>query len=261
MIYRFFAAILLLAVSFLAPANAETDNMRWLVQAQADSAARNLANDGVRFGYTVKFISHGTQVKSKTKDANEFVLRFDPSMEKDQQWAILTPNSAENAKNYEAAQKKVTELREQHSDGMADQSLIFGKEVEDVENVTSKDSKLYFLRNEADMAIYGSPILTVNNQTGTGQRMAKKILKVMATEFSVNTSTNLIQFVRIYAKKGFKPLPIAKINKMNVLMEYAPVWEGGPLVKVNMQQDIAGSALFQKFVQRSEEIYSDFERK
>jgi len=48
---------------------------------------------------------------------------------------------------------------------------------------------------------------------------------------------------------------------MNVLMEYAPVWEDGPLVKVNMQQDIAGSALFQKFVQRSEEIYSDFERK
>jgi len=244
---RAFAAVILLFLCVAAPANAETNDRLLLEQARADIEARNLAHDGTRFGYTIQNTSHGDEV-------SVFSIQFDPSLDHGQQWAVVSPSAAEDSALYEQAVQRVTWGNNLGPEVMADQALIVRKIfAEGIDHFN-------FLHEENERAIYQFKIEDLAFFSEGNEQVAK-MSKFLTGELSINTTTSRLQSIRIYARKPFKPVVVAKVKTVDIQIEFAPAWDDGPLVQVGTQQHIAGSALFRKFTEKSGQVFSNFKRK
>lgn len=241
-----FIGVLLFISNF---AIAQPDPDLVLQQAKDDIATRNLALNGDRFAYSLQLVSTGDEEFNVS-------LRFDPSLKVDQQWQILSPTKQQNPEIYAETLRQIEQSYQNDPTAKDDHELL-------VENFAKDENSTYqFLRKEGDLIVYGfdpSQSMSVSDQDGSDAGMGK-IGKYLNAELTINAAKGRLASIRIFANKPFKPVVVAKIKKMDILIEFAPAWDGGPLVQVKESVVVSGSAMFQKFSQSVTETYSDFVR-
>jgi hypothetical protein len=225
---------------------AQSDPDLLLQRVSDDIAARSMAADGVRFSYNMNTSVIGSKEYTVS-------LAYQPLDDRATQWQIVSPSLAENEEVYTQAKKKIDHDIEAKPDAKDDQALI-------LKEVPGKNAEeLVFISEEDGIAKYAINLTNgfVNFDGGDDKGMSK-MLKHIKGEIAIDVASEQLLWVRMFAEKPFKPMAVAKIKNFNVKLHFAPAWGGGPIVQVRSESFVSGSALFQKFNEKSDIVFSNF---
>ncbi|MBL4616774.1 MAG: hypothetical protein JKY46_03685 [Robiginitomaculum sp.] len=244
-----FLAIFAIAFLFSTPLISATDKDQLLQRVSDDIAARSLAADGVRFSYNMDISVTGREEYTVS-------LAYQPLGDRAEQWQIVSPSLAENEEVYTEAKKQIDNDVEHKPDAKDDRALIFD------EMPGEANDKPIFIAEEGGIAIYAIELTEefMNSDGGDDDGMGK-ILKHLKGEIAINVATEQLLWLRMFAEKPFKPMAVAKIKKFDIKLHFAPAWDGGPVVQVRSESFVSGSALFQKFNEKSDIVFSNFVQK
>ncbi|VAV97587.1 hypothetical protein MNBD_ALPHA06-2246 [hydrothermal vent metagenome] len=245
-------------VLFGSPAFAQIDADALLQRVQTDTAQRAEAAKDMRFSYN-RTIKSNMLTKGADKPPVDVVMQFDPDVERDQQWTIVSPTETEDPDAYAKVVKQIADGIKNNPDGKPDQDLILKKFA--FAGGTSTEATPTLLREENGIAIFKLDLETFANSSDGNAGGIKKMLKNLSGEFSVDIASSRLTNIHIFAQKPFKPVAVAKIKKFDMQIYFAPAWQNGPIFQVQQQMNISGSALFQKFTQEMDTVYSNFEKR
>lgn len=225
---------------------AQSDPDLLLQRVSDDIAARSMAADGVRFSYNMNTSVIGSKEYTVS-------LAYQPLDDRATQWQIVSPSLAENEEVYTQAKKKIDHDIEAKPDAKDDQALI-------LKEVPGKNAEeLVFISEEDGIAKYAINLTEgfVSFDGGDDKGMSK-MLKHIKGEIAIDVASEQLLWVRMFAEKPFKPMAVAKIKNFNVKLHFAPAWDDGPIVQVRSESSVSGSALFQKFNEKSDITFSNF---
>lgn len=115
-----------------------------------------------------------------------------------------------------------------------------------------------FLREEADAYVYAMDLSEGLGISGGGR--SAEIAEHLNGELFIAKDDPRFLRMRIYADAPFKPMPVAKVDSMNVNIVFAPLDGGsGPLAVHTESSEVTGSAMFKDFSETSVATYSDFQ--
>jgi hypothetical protein len=225
-----------------------------------DAKTRAVSTKDQRFAFT-------TRVETGDEENPIVEFAFDPQQPEEQQFRLIHPTAQENAKArekiIEQRQKALNKRRKAGETAAPDRDLIVDLSSGFLENQTAR-----FLRETPTEYIFSHQPAEVGMNFGGGdkkddkdkKRSAKQskeknqsgnFAKHMSGEIAISKADQRFVWIRIYATKSFKPVPVAKIKTFEMLMQLAPAWPGGPLVKTRQEVSVVGKALFKKFEQHS----------
>jgi hypothetical protein len=225
-----------------------------------DAKARAVSTKDQRFAFT-------TRVETGDEDNPLVEFTFDPQKLQEQQFRLIHPTAQENAKArekiIEQRQKTQKKQRKAGETAAPDRDLIVDLSSGFLENQTAR-----FLRETPTEYIFSHQPAEVGMNFGGNDKGKKKdnkkassdqgkknkknnFAKHMSGEIAVSKADQQFVWIKIFSTKAFKPVPVAKIKTFEMLMQLAPAWPGGPLVKTRQEVSVAGKALFKKFEQHS----------
>ncbi len=265
----FLSALLYSFVTLFALPSAAQDNFdsdALLQAAKDDLQARLAAHDNdTRFALRERIDLSGDDHLSI-----EYV--FDPAKPVGEQWNLLHPSEAEDAearkeiiKDHLKQQKRAA--KKGGDQGFEpDQDAVVRKLSETVGDAPQ------FVRVDGDAAIYsfqpkGDGLFGSHDKEGDKGKKRKKSAKATKStdylrgEFAISKVGKHFAWIHIYTIKSFKPVAVAKVKTFDLTTQFAPAWDGGPLVITRQEVKAAGSAMFKKFNQHSLSVKSDFQKR
>ncbi|MFC2951358.1 hypothetical protein ACFOOP_05430 [Marinicaulis aureus] len=218
------------AALFFSPANAETApaSASTALLAQAAQKARDFAD--YRYAYTVE---HLTRTGEKEV---AITLRFDPRLEGDARWQVLSP--AEDALDKPQA-KALKQLRKGE---MEDSPILYDsldEMIDDVELASENETEAVYVAQLDD------------------DDAPKDALEVFIT---LNKPDAYISSIELKSKKPFKPAPVAKVMKLVQTQRFAAPEGNGPALIVSSEAHIEGEAMFKSFSTDTRQIFSEIEQ-
>jgi len=237
-------------ILFSNSASAQSDIRALLERVNADIAARYQASLDVRFSYNMDILVSGSK-------ASEVALAYEPSFSRAEQWKIISPTLKENEDVFNQAKKRIDRDAEKSPDAKDDRDLVLEK------LPLTDEAAVVFISEENGISRFGIEVAELflssdEDEDGLGM---ENLSKYLSAEMAINTNSDQLLWLRMYSKKPFKPVAVAKIKEFDIYLRFAPAWEGGPIVQIGTKSDISGSALFRKFSEKSEIVYSNFKRK
>lgn len=214
----------------LSPASAETapEGTSLTLLTQAAQKAEDFAQ--YRYAYTVE---HWTR---NGENETTLTLRFDPRLDGDARWQVLSP--AEEALN-KPQQKALKQLRKGE---MEDSPILYDSlddMIGDAELVSeSKTEAVYVAQLDDDDA-------------------PKDALEVFIT---LNKPGAYISSIELKSKKPFKPAPVAKVKKLVQTQRFAAPEGDGPALIVTSEAHIEGEAMFKSFSTDTRQTFSEIEQ-
>ncbi|MBL1431286.1 hypothetical protein JYT75_00640 [Oceanicaulis sp. AH-315-P02] len=244
-----FLAIVIAIVIFPFSVTAQSDPDTLLQRVSDDIVARSVAADGVRFSYNMDTSVAGSKEYTVS-------LAYQPLADRATQWQVISPSFAENEEVYAQAKKQIDKDVEHKPDAKDDQALI----LREVPGNNAKE--LIFISEEDGIAKYAIQLTEgFMNPDGGDDKGMSKMLKYLKGEIAIDVASEQLLWFRIFAEKPFKPMAVAKIKKFDIKLHFAPAWHEGPIVQVRSESIVSGSALFQKFNEKSEITFSNFVQK
>lgn len=201
-----------------------------------DAETRLEGYEDARFAFT-RTIETGT---------DRTVLAYDPAAETP--WTLV--EGGENAEKTLASHNETA--------AKADEPPDAGAILDDPRKSFARNGEPVFLREEAGAYVYAMP---VNSMTLSGAGRSADVAKHLNGEIFIAKNDPRFLKLRIFAKGPFKPVPVAKVEAMNVTIVFAPVDGGeGPLAVHGQSVNVSGSAMFRDFTEKSVTTNSGFER-
>lgn len=174
----------------------------------------------VRFAFTRITYKDGRKAEIK---------QFDPTRPRVDMWRISLPSQAQNPNAYKKVKRHYSE-----TEGTSDTALI-------VPNLRKRlGLGANFLRKDQNVDVYGFKVADTYILEGGG--MKQDIHENILGEIAINQYTNVIEWIRYYAPKPFRPVSFVKLRKYQITQYVKPAWEGGPLVRVYETSKVEGSA-------------------
>ncbi|PHS28195.1 MAG: hypothetical protein COA85_04010 [Robiginitomaculum sp.] len=202
-----------------------------LEAALVEAEVRNAKNADAVFYFRRKIVRFGEIFLEKS---------FNPDASQVQRWAILYPDFEKDPKGYakQARRQQRKNLKHSKDDYDANKDLYLpplrqrlGK---GVTLVSENDDEL----------VYGFEIGDSYYVSGEGK--GANIAKYMNGKIAVGKKDGMIHWLHYVAQRPFHPIPIAKVKQFDIYQKYAPAWYGGPLVKVEEHNKVAGKAIIRK---------------
>lgn len=207
-----------------------------LKAAVADVKAREAASADARIAFTRTL---------ERKDAAPIVLHYTPDAASGDGWTLVSPpedtldaEGAKFVKSFRGDDLPDKEIRIQHAD--------------DLESAGFK-----LARETPDEWIYAGPAAVLADDADGEDA---HFMENLTAEVSVSKADARLTAMHMFATAPFKPAAFAKIRTIDIRLEFAEAWPGGPLVNAVSTQHIAGSAMFTKFDEESRVENSDFTR-
>jgi hypothetical protein len=228
------------------PGFAQTDYAALLKRAESNVLAQAANAKGQRFSYSMKISAAGDEPYNVD-------LQYDPTSVPGQQWTIISPTAEQNSEVYAEARKQLDKDFADNPDAKDDLDILVG------EWPWKRSVTPYFLREENGTAIYSFDVTSEFMEEEEGGEGS--IAKYLSGELGIDTVSEQLVWMNLFAKKPFKPVVVAKIKKFDIRLQFAPAWQGGPLAQVSEVVDVSGSAMFQKFSEHIETVFSNIEKK
>jgi len=288
--YLFVIVGISLLASPLSGAN-ETEAKIALQAAVADVKSRFENNPDIRFAFKgVSRESAGTKDKNSKVDEedsrSDLVFVYDPALPKGQQYQLLHPTEVENADDRKQA-LLVRETEQAAHDKVSnnkgdDQRLVFNMVDRDT-TLDVIDTAKYLKETDTDWIFSITPSVNDlgleglndidllgsdadNNMSDMERKMMKKIksrlpkfIKSVKGELMVDKTHKRISGTRIYFTKNLKIITGVKLQKMEIITNYAPIWSGGPLVEQRSTAKTQIKLFLIKIGTTDTTVYSDFE--
>ncbi len=139
----------------------------------------------------------------------------------------------------------------------ADEPPDAGAIIDDPRKSFAENGEPAYLREEGEAYVYALPMESLDMSDG-GQLAS--VARHLSAELFVAKDDPRFLRLRIYAKEAFKPVPVAKVETMDVNITFAPIDGGeGPLAVRTESSGVSGSAMFKDFSEESVTTYSDFQ--
>ena len=245
MTFRKFHLVLPLVFAFFIiahPVSGQVDPKGLLERVRSDIEARHKASVGIRFSHEMRLAVSGSE-------NYQVSLFFDPDLPRLEQWKVLAPAETEDRELFNQAKKRIDQNVQNNPDAQDDRELILASFP-----LKSEQEASYIGTGSDGLAIYSFDItedfMSSDGVDGSGDM--KKLSRFLSGELAIDTRTEQLSWLRIYSKKPFKPVPVAKIKKFDIRLLFAPAWQGGPIIQQKSISDVSGSALFKKFSERSD---------
>ncbi|MEM8988507.1 MAG: hypothetical protein AAGC95_17480 [Pseudomonadota bacterium] len=185
--------------------------------------------EGDRFAFTLSL---------ETGDG-AYVATFDPRLPENARWSLMSPPlealSADEKKAYDALVQ----------DNTADEDLVYAN----LRHVIGDDVAV--VSETGAEVVYG---FTVIEEEKDDVRIASPHIRGEATLLREGA---YISKVRYFAPKPFKPNAAAKVERLDIIQTYAPLFPDGPVVNIETVSEVSGKALFRSFEERSSTVYSN----
>lgn len=210
-------------------------------------AAQERAEPGQRWAFT----------RTITRGAEPLVARFDPSAPEDARWTLVAPE-AEEALSKE--QRAI--FRDLQKNDAPDNEVVLGADGEPFVAEEAFGTDIRLVREDASEAVFGfTPTDGVSMAGGEGEeREERDVSAFLSGEVVVAKDEPAFRTMHIFAPSSFKPHPIARVTKLDVVITFGETEPGGPMALVSMDNEVAGRALFQAFEQSFQVVNSDFVR-
>jgi len=188
-----------------------------------------LANQ-IRWAYTSTF----------QNDYADLEFRFEPNGE-DGAFTLLAPDAL--SERGEDVYARLRDDEDPDSDLTHEQvRIVIGDQ--DVQIVDQTDSYVVY-------AVRPNPWDDIDeNQAG--------FFEHMMAELTVSRGTEQITQLRLYNHEPFRAQVVARVNRFEQVMEFAPEPITGLPLMISLRQEVEGSALFQRFHQVRQETYRDY---
>ncbi len=202
-----------------------------LEAALVEAEVRNAKNADVVFYFRRKIVRFGEIFLEKS---------FNPGAPQEQRWAILYPDYKKDPKGYakQARRQQRKNLKHSSEDYDANKDLYLPP----LRQRLSKGVTL--VSEDDDELVYGFEIADSYYVSGEGK--GADIAKYMTGKIAVGKKDGMIHWLHYVAERPFHPIPIAKVKQFDIYQKYAPAWYGGPLVKVEEHNKVAGTAIIRK---------------
>jgi hypothetical protein len=232
-----FAALALLG----APAYAQADAA--LVEA-AIAAMESRAEPGQRWSF----------LRTVTVGEESFTATFDPSRPADEVWSLASPAS-EDALSRELRGA----YRGMRDETDADLELVFGGDPEEEVELRDQIEGLALLSEDAIRAVFSFAPGGALLGPGDGGE-APGWVRHLSGELTVAKAAPVIETLRVFAPESFKPVPVARIDEMELVTRFAEIEPGGPVATVSIHIRAVGNALFRAVDQSMLMEHSGFTR-
>jgi len=193
-----------------------------------------------------------------TRDDVALSIRFDPSLPEGERWMLLAPVEDALTKEQRAIFRDVVE------DQAPDVEVVVGADGEGFDLTGSFGVDVALLREDAREAVFRfSPRNGVSLSGGGDDGEDEQNVDVaehLTGEIIVTKDGPTLQTIHVYATESFKPHPVARVSRLDVIMTFAEIEPGGPLALVSTTNEVAGRALFQPFEESFQIVNSDFAR-
>jgi hypothetical protein len=203
-----------------------------LEAAIVEAEVRNAKNADAVFYFRRKIVRFGEIFLEKS---------FNPDASQEQRWAILYPDYEKDPKGYAKQARRQQRKNLKHSkkdDYNANKDLYLPP-------LRQRLSKGVTLVSENDdELVYGFEIADSYYVSGEGK--GADIAKYMGGQIAVGKKDGMVHWLHYVAQRPFHPIPIAKVKQFDIFQKYAPAWYGGPLVKVEEHNKVAGLAIIRK---------------
>lgn len=219
-----------LGLSGLAPAAADpmlTDTLA--------AAARDPETVG-RWAFTVDF---------QGSEAIAFQAAFDPRLPEGERWSIVDVDLNDAPAGVKRAYEAMSD------DPDADLDLVLDAETAMIEGDIAR------LDETGEAVVFG--YLPSARHIGDDEEAAEMAERLRA-EATVERAGPRIASVRMYATESFKPVPVARIDEMEITYAFTTPEAGGPTFVAGSVTRVAGRAMFRGFAQTVTVTYRDFEK-
>jgi len=180
-----------------------------------------------------------------TIEDSDLTMRFEPMGEAGA-WQLVAPEEAtldaEDAELY----RRITDVE---GDPKPDADLTY----EQIRSALGDQTPEVIEETDARV-VYGFAPLPWNDIDDEDE----PILEHMRAEVTVEKDGAYISRIRLYAPESFRHMMVARIDRFEQEMVFAPEPSTGLPLMTSFLQEIEGSALFQRFNQARTEVYSDF---
>lgn len=229
---RFFCLLTLL----LTPQFALADETTVLDAAVRDAQTRMKAYADTRFSF------HKT-IKTPEETV---VLAYDPTKAADA-WSLVS-GEGETAEALLAKHNEALAKAEETPDRDA--------LVDQLDKTFAENGPVY-VREDPGVWVYR--IKMENNVTLSGGGRQADVAKHMTGEIYISKTDNRLTGMRFFAPEPLRPVPVAKVKKMDIRMSFTPVMGAdGPLALTQETTQISGSAMFKSFSEDRTVTRSDF---
>lgn len=219
----------------------------------AGRAAHDRGEPGQRWAFT----------QTITRDNVALSIRFDPSLPEGERWVLLAPVEDALTKEQRSIFRDVAE------DQAPDVEVVVGADGEGFDVTDSFGVDVAMLREDAREAVFSfSPrngvSLSGGGDDGEDQQsvdVAEHLTgEITVTKDGPTQDGPTLQTIHVYATESFKPHPVARVSRLDVIMTFAEIEPGGPLALVSTTNEVVGRALFQPFEESFQVVNSDFAR-
>ncbi len=226
--YRFTPA--LCALFLAAPAAAEPALEHETAPLLLAAAEKAKANAGNLYAFTVEHWSSNGEDEALVK------LHYDPRLEEDARWQVVSPTEDELDK---AAKKTLSKLRKTEMDS---NPVLYDKLDEMIEVAE-------FLEEDETQAVYVAQV--------DEEEFPKDALEVYIT---LDKPGAYVSKIEVRSKKAFKPMPIAKVEHLIESRRFSAPEGDGPAFIAGTEGLVEGEAMFRHFEQHTRQTFSDIEK-
>lgn len=232
LIMAVFGAALLLGAAPAGQAQDRTALPPLLEQALSKVEAINSQHAHTKFYFRHKLVRFGKLLREKS---------YNPGEPPDRQWAITYPDYKTDPEGWAKLARKQAKKNAKHAKTQGydpNRDLM----LRDLRPRLARGVKL--LHEDENEAVYGFDIADRYYVSGEGK--GADIAKYMTGQIGVGKKDHLVHWVHYVAQRPFHPIVIAKIKQFDIYEKYAPAWYGGPIVRVQEKNKVAGTAIIRK---------------